>query len=77
MGIRFSFPKFLLSVVIALGISGCAKKDWNCDCTVNGDDYSTVIKHSTKSNAGKKCGDYGKAIGSQQGNYVYKCKVRS
>lgn len=75
MGIRFSFPKFLLIVAIALGISACVKKDWECDCTVNGKDYSTVISNSTKSNAGKKCGDYGKGIGSQQGNYVYKCKV--
>ncbi len=28
MGIRFSFPKFLLIVVSSPGISACAKKDW-------------------------------------------------
>lgn len=77
MGIRFSILKFLPIVIIALGISACVKKDWNCDCTVNGDPYSTVIQNTTKSNAGKRCGDYGKRIGSQQGNYVYKCKVHS
>lgn len=75
MGIRFSISGFLLTVVVALVICGCAKKDWDCNCTVNGDEYSTVIKNSTKSKAGKSCGDYGKRIGSQQGNYVYKCKV--
>lgn len=75
MGIRFSFREFILIVAVAPSISGCAKKDWNCDCTVNGDDYSSLIKNSTKPNAGKKCGDYGKGIGSQQGNYIYKCNV--
>jgi len=75
MGIRFSFLKVLLTVAVGLIGSGCTKKDWNCDCTVNGDPYSTVIKNTTKSKAGKACGDYGKRIGSQQGNYVYKCKV--
>lgn len=77
MGIRFSFPEFLLIVVSCLGISGCAKKDRSCNCTVNGDQYSTIMKNTTKSNAGKKCSDYGKGIGSQQGNYIYTCKVHS
>lgn len=77
MGIRFSFPKFLLSVGIAPGISGFAKKSLNCDCIAASDAHSTGINNTTKFNAGKKCGDYGKGIGSQQGNYIYTCNVHS
>jgi hypothetical protein len=68
MGIRFSNPEFLLIVAIAPGLPACAKKDWECNCTVNGGDYSTVVQNATKSKDGKR-------IGSRQGNDVYKCKV--
>lgn len=70
MGIQFSNPKLLI-----LAVMGCTKKDWNCNCTVNVDNHNTTVPNSTKSQAGKKCGDYGKRIGSQHGYYVYKCNV--
>jgi hypothetical protein len=74
MGIRFSNSKLLI-ILISLTVMGCVKKDWNCHCTVNGDDYTTTIPNSPKSKAGKSCGDCGKRIGSQYASYVYKCKV--
>jgi hypothetical protein len=76
MGIRFSIPEFLLIVVIAPGLSACTKKDRECNCTVNVVG-SPVVQNTTKSKAGKKCGDDGKRIGSQQSHYVYTCNVHS
>lgn len=74
MGLRFSIRK-ILPILSATFLLGCAKKDWSCNCRVNGDDYTTTIANSTKSQAGKKCGDYGKQIGSRYGSYTYTCKV--
>ncbi len=68
--------QFILTLFISVIVSSCSKKDWPCNCTVNNVDYTTTIANSTKMNANKECGDYGKQIGSSQGNYSYVFKIK-
>ncbi|HRF99792.1 MAG: hypothetical protein U0W65_06200 [Bacteroidia bacterium] len=67
--------KNLILVATSLILVSCAKKDWNCKCTVNGDDYEKTITHTTQSKANTDCSNYGKSIGQMYGNYSYVCKV--
>jgi hypothetical protein len=52
--------KLLLSVAvlgfITLASSSC-KKDWNCDCTIEGDNYKFEINDATKSDAEEACSE--------------------
>jgi hypothetical protein len=69
------FMKYLLAMAIGAAMLGCAKKDWNCSCTVNGDNYEKAITNTTKSKANSNCTNYGKSIGQTYGSYTYVCKV--
>lgn len=77
MGIRSLIRKISPILLIAFMVSACAKKNWNCNCTVNGSDYSMVIENTTKPKAGSACSKYGKKIGSKSAVYTSKCKVNS
>ena len=50
--------KLLLSFAvlgfITLASSSC-KKDWTCDCTIDGDNLKTEINDATKSDAEEAC----------------------
>lgn len=68
----------LFVLVTSLLLIGCAKKDYNCTCIVNGDEYKKTITKTTQSKANSQCSDYGKSIGQSNyyGNYTYKCSVK-
>ena len=67
--------KNVLILCASVVMLSCTKKDWNCKCTVNGDEYQKTITHTTKTKAGTACSDYGKSIGQSFGSYTYVCKV--
>lgn len=67
-----------LFLILTLGITliGCNKRDYSCECVVNGGEYKTIISHTTRSDASKQCTDKAKAVGQKQGSYSYECTVK-
>ena len=64
-----------LILIFTASLTSC-KKDYTCDCTINGGEYKTTISHTTQSDASKKCKEKAKAVGEKQRNYEYECTVK-
>ncbi|WP_124634522.1 hypothetical protein [Taibaiella sp. KBW10] len=71
--------KRLASVTVALAVFGSAlafatscnkPKDWNCECTVNGNKNTSIIRDKTYKEAKAECNKSGSAFGID-----YKCNI--
>lgn len=56
---KFKFTMLLASLSVMLGLSSC-KKDWVCECTVDGSAYEDVQTYpgTKKTSAKKLCDSY-------------------
>ncbi|MES2761929.1 MAG: hypothetical protein V4677_06970 [Bacteroidota bacterium] len=68
--------KLLLISILTVSLTSCGKRDYTCECDINGGEYKTVISHTTQSDASKKCKEKAKAVGQKQGSYSYECTVK-
>lgn len=68
--------KLILISIFAACLMGCNKKDYSCECVINGGEYKTVISNTTQSDASKQCKEKAKAVGQKQGSYTYECTVK-
>jgi hypothetical protein len=68
--------KLFFCFIAAMSLVACNKRDYNCECVINGGEYKTVIKKTTQSDASKQCKEKAKAVGQKQGSYTYECTVK-
>ncbi|MCY1532603.1 hypothetical protein D9M68_678860 [compost metagenome] len=55
---------------IAFGTSCNKPKDWNCECTVNGNTSTSIIRDKTYKEAKAECNRSGSVLGVD-----YNCKI--
>ncbi len=60
----------LTSGAIAFGGSCNKEQDWNCKCTINGNETTSVIKDKTRKEAKAECDKSGSLLGVD-----YDCKL--
>ena len=60
----------LTSGAVAFGTSCNKEQDWNCKCTVNGNESTSVIRDKTRKEATAECNRSGSVLGVD-----YDCKL--
>jgi len=63
-------PFVMLAAFAAMTFASC-KKDWTCECSVNGEVYSTSTIKAKKKDAEAACSSSGSTFG-----VTYECKIK-